>query len=630
MCGIAGLIGTRPLAQGVVAAMTDLLAHRGPDDSGQWRSDDGLVELGHRRLSIIDTTEGGHQPMVRDDLVIVFNGEIYNYKELKAELQADGVQFRTHSDTEVILAAHQHWGDDAMARFNGMFAYALLDRRRNVLICARDRFGEKPFLFSVQPGFFAFASEYKALLALDGISRDYAPTSLLRFLEGMNQGLDDGRQTLFPAINQLLPGEKMVVDLGSLSWTVTRYWTIAPDLALATLSVADASARLRELLVDSVRLRLRSDVPVGSCLSGGLDSGAIVCIARSLMGEGVPYHVFTGRFPGTSADEWEYASQVVAATGAISHVVEPRADTFLTDLADFVWANELPVGSTSQYAQYCVFRLARETGVTVLLDGQGADEVLGGYEQYFGPYLDSLPPARRADEAALIRARYPKALPTGSQSALSNLPPALRWLLASLTGKGSDPTFGIAFGHVGKVAKGNKVALDPRFHPLAGALVRDSFEKHLPALLRYGDRNSMAHSREVRLPFCDHRIAEFALSLPPELLMGDVQTKRLLREATRGILPEPVRTRWNKQGFLPPQDLWFKDRLLDHAEALFNDPAFARSGLWNVRWWRNAARRLRAGDTHLAWILWRPVVAQAWMDHFLARVQAMRPLRVLA
>lgn len=628
MCGIAGILGrvaTRPEA---VRVMTDRMAHRGPDDAGLWQSADGRVVLGHRRLSILDTSAAGHQPMERGDLVLVFNGEIYNYLELRAELQAAGAAFGTGSDTEVVLAAHEAWGDDAPARFNGMFAYALLDRRRNRLVACRDRFGEKPFLFAPVDRFFAFASEYKALLALEGIARDHAEGPLMDFLDGMNQGADDARATLFPAIRQLLPGERMVVELDDLSWRVDRYWTLTVDPALAGLGMDEAAARFRDLLTDSVRLRMRSDVPVGSCLSGGLDSSAIVCLARRLLGDDAPYHVFTGRFPGTRSDEWDHARQVIDATGVIPHVVEPTADGFERDLAAFVWANELPVGSTSQYAQYCVFRLARENGVTVLLDGQGADEVLGGYEQYFARYLASLPPAERPAEEARIRARYPKALLAPAQSALTRLPDRLRWLLATATGKGSDPRFGFAFRHAVRPSAG--ATLDDGLAPLPTTLARDSFQAHLPVLLRYGDRNSMAHSREVRLPFCDHRIAEFALSLDPRLLMGEAQTKRLLREAMTGILPEPIRTRWNKQGFLPPQDLWFKAGLLDRAEAMVNDPAFAASGLWNPRWWRSAVRRLRQGEGQLAFILWRPVIAQAWLDHFVAPIKAQAPVPVRA
>ncbi|MBI3444157.1 MAG: asparagine synthase, partial [Magnetospirillum sp.] len=291
------------------------------------------------------------------------------------------------------------------------------------------------------------------------------------------------------------------------------------------------------------------------------------------------------------------------------------------ELPAFLWANELPVNSTSQYAQYCVFRLAAEQGITVLLDGQGADELLGGYEQYFGPYLAA---GMGAEEGA-IRARYPQALDSGATGLKRRLPPGVKRLLARISGRGSDPALGLAPG----LFDGAQGLSPPEgFDPLHGALFRDSFQGHLPTLLRYGDRNSMAHSREVRLPFCDHRLAELAFSLPPSLLMGGAQTKRLLRESMRGILPEPIRTRWNKQGFLPPQDLWLQGGLGRLAEEIIQSPDFAGRGLWNVGWWRAVLGRFQAGETALAWTLWRPLVTESWLTHVLARLESMPRLPV--
>ncbi|CUW38111.1 Putative Asparagine synthetase [Magnetospirillum sp. XM-1] len=621
MCGIAGIIADRPVNTGAVEAMTDRLVHRGPDDGGLWSSGGGHAVLGHRRLSILDTSPAGRQPMERDGLVIVFNGEIYNFVELRAELAALGEAFHGGSDTEVVLAAYGRWGADCFGRFNGMFAMAILDTRRRIMVCARDRFGEKPFLFAARPGLFAFASEYKALLALSEVDRAFSLLPLLRFAHRPATGLDDERATLFPAILQLLPGERLTLDLDGLNYRIDRFWTLERDSALAGIGMDEAAARFRDLLRDSVRLRLRSDVPVGSCLSGGLDSGSIIMLARGLLGEDASYHVFTGRFPGTRADEWEFARHTAEAAGAAVHQVEPTAAGLLADLPDFLWANELPVGSASQYAQYCVFRLAREQGVTVLLDGQGADEILGGYEQYFARYLAGLPMGERRGEEAAIRARYPGALDSPRQAFSKALPPRLRHWLACRSGGGSDLLFGLTSDLAVQVAEANASPLPSvGWSPLAAELMRDSFSTHLPVLLRYGDRNSMAHSREVRLPFCDHRIAEFALSLDPRLLMGDAQTKRLLREAMKGILPEPVRTRWNKQGFLPPQDAWFAQGLVDEAERVIEDPSFAAAGCWNVGWWRGAVRRFRAGQTHLGWVLWRPLMVESWRRCFLGRI----------
>ena len=624
MCGIAGIVGRRPVREGALGRMLDLMAHRGPDGDGLWRSDDGRIALGHRRLAVIDPGPSGAQPMADAEgvAVLTFNGEIYNYKELAERLRAEGVTFRSACDTEVLLQAYLRWGLDALAELNGMFAFCLYDHGSRKLICARDRFGEKPLLFATTPDFVAFASEYKALLALDGVDDSLDEPRLLSFLNQPRQGLDDGSETVFKGIRQVRGGEVLTLDVEDMSWDIARYWSLAPGNQDQRISSDDAAAKFKDLLRDSVRLRMRSDVPLGSCLSGGLDSSAIVCLAREEMEADVPYHVFVGRFPGSSRDEWTYARQVIDATGSTPHTVEPTGRDFLATLDDFLWKNELPVGSASQFAQWRVFETAKEAGVTVLLDGQGGDEILGGYEQYFEAYLASLraqgEPERARHEEAAIRARYPMALADSSTRLKRALPQPLRTGLARVSGKGSDFRFGVR-ADVADMKGGNGL---PRADPLRQALYADCFEGFLSTLLRYGDRNSMAHSREVRLPFLDHRIAEFVFSLGPSHLMGEAKTKRLLRDAMEGVLPDGIVKRWNKQGFLPPQDDWMDGALGERMGDLFHGQAFANRGWWHVSWWRKALERFRAGERHLAQTLWKPFMAEAWIEHVVTRVRA--------
>lgn len=619
MCGIAGIIGRSSVNAEAVRAMGELMAHRGPDGDGLWQSDDGRVCLGHRRLAVLDLDDRAAQPMTSADesLIITYNGELYNYLELKSRLQADGVRFRTTGDTEVVLEAYRAWGENCLDEFNGMFAFAIYDTGARRLFCARDRFGEKPLLFLEQDGVFAFASEYKALFALDGIAVDVDEAALLRFLDNPANGLDHNRNTVFNGIRQLLPGEKMFVELDDLSWAATKYWTGMPGPGdqpmFMSMSDADAIARFRDLLGDAVKIRLRSDVATGSCLSGGLDSSAITCLSRGLQGDDVPYHTFTGRFPDSPSDEGAWAAQVVGATAADSHQTVVDAEGFISDVEQFIWLNELPVDSASQYAQWCVFRLASEAGVTVLLDGQGADEILGGYEQYFVAYCRS--DQGKAEEME-IRERYPMAFSNVDQGWKKALPAGLRRMAARTLGRGTDLKFGIRPHMADAMAA-------PQQQPqtLHQALHTDACGGFLTTLLRYGDRNSMAHSREVRLPFCDHRIAEFAFSLPDRLLMGHAQTKYLLREAMRGVLPETIRTRWNKQGFLPPQDDWFRGGLAEVAEDLFNSQSFIDSSIWDAPWWQGAARRLAGGEEALAGPLWKPFICELWLRNFVARAR---------
>lgn len=631
MCGIVGALARHDKELPLLEPLLASIAHRGPDGERVWTqtTDASAVRLGHRRLSIIDLTEAASQPMADIDgrCQLVFNGEIYNFVELRAELEAHGARFRSASDSEVILEAYKLWGVECLSRFNGMFAFAIWDRVRSKLFCARDRYGEKPFLFVAKPGLFIFASEYKALLQCAGVSRDHDELRLLRSAYNPSTGLDSDRQTAFRDIHQLLPGEALEIGLPALEPRIWRYY--APAVGDERAGVADARIfeEFRELLIDAVRVRLRSDVPIGSCLSGGLDSSAIVCIARRLLGETTIYHTFTGQFPGTYADETKYALDVVAATRVENHLVEPSAERFVDNLQNFVWFNELPVGSSSQFGQWCVFHLARRHGVTVLLDGQGSDELLGGYEQYFSVYLDSL--AERGDtlrieaELPAIRERYPLALNSAARALRDRLPFRLRHFLANRLGIGSNLLYGLKPGVAEQIMAASKRRRLPGFNPLSSALAEDSFGRFLTTLLRYGDRNSMAHSREVRLPFCDHRLADFALSLPPHLLMGEIQTKRLLRESMRGILPESIRTRWNKQGFRPPQDLWFRSPLfLALVRDTLGSTSFRQSPYWIGPAWERMLDRVEAGDLALGWTIWHPFMIEAWRQHFLARIPA--------
>lgn len=630
MCGIIGIVAAEATVNTqAVRVGLGLMAHRGPDGEAVWASKSGRCVLGHRRLAIIDLSPTAAQPMADASgrYVIILNGELYNYLEVRSELRNAGAAFRTESDTEVILEAYKAWGKHCLSRFNGMFAFAIYDSNTETLFCARDRYGEKPFLFSAQADVFAFASEYKALLALRGVSAELDELRLVRAAQNSACGLDGERETVFRGIHQLLPAEALTLDTRTLKVRTWRYWDVETDPQLSTLPDVEIVARFRALLKDSIRLRMRADVPVGSCLSGGLDSGSIVCLARELLGQSAEYHTFTGRFPGTPADEWDYATSLIERMRVKSHAVEPTPERLALELPEFLWFNELPVGSSSQYAQYCVFRLAKEHGVTVLLDGQGADELLGGYEQYFGRYVESLVEvgdhARLNLELSQIRSRYPLALAPRSRALRDRLPFGLRRWLAHKLDRGTSLLFGLKPDVAAKVVSENAFARDRRFNPLTSALYQESFGRYLTTLLRYGDRNSMAHSREVRLPFCDHRLADFVFSLPPCALMGDAQTKRLLRETMRGVLPEVVRTRWNKQGFLPPQAMWFGGPLLEAVREVLHSVTFSSSAVWDSHWWHYALRRLEAGETTLAWSLWHPFIAEMWKIHFLKRVEAV-------
>lgn len=570
MCAITGIVAPGPANEAAVRAMTDRLRHRGPDGSGLWRSTDGRCVFGHRRLAIIDLSATGQQPMqlTDHDIAVTYNGEIYNYLELRERLQARGHRFRSHSDTEVLLRAYVEWGDEFLSELNGMFAFALWDGRVRQVLCARDRFGEKPFLYTQVDGAFAFASEAKALGLLRGLDASI-DDGLLAWYAHDSTWIDASKRTLVRGIQQLLPAHALRLYVGPDRVEVLRewcYWGI--DYTGRHGYGADDSAhgarQLYDLLADSVRLRLRSDVPVGSCLSGGLDSSAVVSLMRRLEPT-ADIRTFTGRFPGHKLDEGHFARLVVERNRTVPSEVTPTPERFEKEAGRLYWHADFPLGGMSQFAQWCVFQLAAENSVTVLLDGQGSDEQLAGYgSAIVAAFLDQL----GADHRWLAwlkerraAAREAPELFSWPRLALNRTPlkvlvPALRFV----GGRGAVTRSTLFHRDWLEASRAlspyeDAVADAGAQHKFSRTLWQLSFRTMLSSLLRYGDRLSMAHSREVRLPFCDHRIAELTFAMAPDLLVGDGQAKRVLRLAIQGLVPDEIAVR-PKQGFIPPQDQW--------------------------------------------------------------------------
>jgi asparagine synthase (glutamine-hydrolysing) len=545
MCGIAGIVGA-PVDEAVLTVMAERMAHRGPDSQGVWQ--DGTAGLAIRRLAIIDLDHRSDQPLDLGPWHLVFNGEIYNYRELREQLQGLGHRFVTEGDGEVLLHAWDEWEEAALDRVNGMFAVALWHEERRELVCARDPFGEKPLYWARLDTGIVFASEIAALLAARPELNVASPEALAPFL-----GLSDMpavSETFFANIEQLPAAHFLRVRDGCA--VAHRYWR--PQPVEVPTQYEEAASDLRELLTDSIRLRLRSDVPVGTSLSGGIDSSAVVGLASRIAGEH-RRHAFTARFPGFPRDEWRYAQAVAGSAGVTQHhEVLPTADDLLADLADVIGCQGEPFGSASIYAQWRVMRSARDAGITVLLDGQGADELFGGYPSALGWALRS---QGMAGVARGLLSRTERA-----NLVLAMEGERIRAPMLFVSAFRRRQTTPYASREVRETVARRPRLLTPSdgFRtPLARELLRQTFHTSLPDLLRYADRNSMAHSREVRLPFLDRRIAEFALSLPAKFLYRRGVTKAVLREAVRGIVPAEVLARRDKVGFEPPQATWFAE-----------------------------------------------------------------------
>jgi len=668
MCGISALIATREdLGRYALSPMSDVVRHRGPDDEGfvaflgehldpavfggadtpaachatahrylpesdiPARRDGTLVALGHRRLSIIDLSHTGHQPMCSPDrnAWIVYNGEVYNHIELRAELERLGHRFASHSDTEVMLAAYEQWGPACLERFNGMFAFVLVDRARRRVLAARDRFGVKPLYYWVAPdGTIALASEIKQFTALPGWRAAMNGQRAYDFLAwGMCEHTDE---TLFAGVRQVRGGEAVELDLDALRSTppsagarlpVRAWYELRPRTIVGSLS--ETAADFRELLIDSVRLRLRADVPVGSCLSGGLDSSSIVCLMNDLLrterAEGLQ-RTFSAITDVARYDERRYVDEVVRAINLEAHQVHPQLPDLFGAVDRITWHQDEPFGSTSIYAQWHVFKLAADHGVKVMLDGQGADESLAGYHVFFGSRLAAL--ARRLrvgellKEVGALRQLHGYGNVWSIRQALGALAP--RRLTGVLRGFGDTGSLEPAWLDVDRLGA-------RALHPLdeLEGFARNSVEAlseaqllrtSLPMLLHWEDRDSMAHSVEARVPFLDYRLVEFALGLPEHYKIHRGVTKRVLREAMSGILPELVRTRTDKLGFQTPEEEWMRSspepfraalrRAVEGSEGIIRPAAIT------------LFEDVIAGRRPFSFLPWRIIAFGAWKERF--------------
>jgi asparagine synthase (glutamine-hydrolysing) len=644
MCGIAGVVARSGGGLAPIRAMTEALRHRGPDDEGYLLADSrggglcayagpdtvgGLrlpplpahppeamdVALGHRRLAILDLSPAGHGPMASADgrLWITYNGEVYNYLELRRELEQLGHAFRSGTDTEVLLAAYAQWGKAALHRFNGMWSFAIYDARERVLFCARDRFGVKPFHYHWDGALFAFASEIKALLAHPGVPRRAHAGALSAFLAG--GAVDEGAQTCLDGIARLQGGHHLTLDLRARRLSIERWY------ALPETPAHGGPEQLAAALEDAVRLRLRSDVDVGTCLSGGLDSSAIVALcARLRTGEQTSaHHSFSVLYPDRGLDESAHVAAVVAATGVRDHRATPTAAELARDLPALARAQDEPFPSAALYSQYRVMQLAHAAGLKVLLDGQGADEVLAGYHYHFGPFLADVARThgawRALREARAIRSVTGRPLP----------------FLLGMLGFHALPfpdavrDFAVSRFATHSRLPGRMLLESGLDFPSARHLPRASLaeerradinEASLPALLRYEDRNAMAFSIEARTPFLDYRLVESALGWPAEALIRDGWTKAPLRDATRGLVPETVRLRRDKLGFATPERRFLREMAPQVRDWLGPDArigAFLRPGrLRPFLGGSDAALAARPG-------LFRLLSAEMWLRHVVER-----------
>ena len=635
MCGIAGIFNSdqSPCDPSDVQSLTDALSHRGPDGWGIHT--DGPVGLGHRRLAILDLSESGKQPLAFGDRYwITYNGEVYNFVELRKELEALGQTFTTNTDTEVVVAAYHQWGADFVLKMNGMWAFAIWDSHKRELFLSRDRFGVKPIHYLADGKRFVFASELKSFLNLRGFTARENEEETRRQL---TTGHESPEQTLLHGVKLLRPGHNMLVSASGIrTW---RWWSTLDHLEDVPKSFPEQVEQFRELFLDACRMRLRSDVPIATCLSGGLDSSSILCSLAAMSKAGTSrltsdYHrAFVATFVGTEHDELEYAKAAIEKAGADPRYrpMDPAALT--ADLLQYAYDFEV-IGQGLMLPVWALYRELRRDQVVVSLDGLGADELLMGY----GGSLKNLlrtngnllrSPFRTLDLAQTLHRQFPGGASVAQ--ILSESDPTLR-LLASVSRPArrafkSAPTSSQVSGpkwFKPWVSAGDEV--DPAERAAMNSLTpinRELYQQfHLgvnQSLLRKYDRISMAHGVEVRLPFMDWRLVTFAFSLPDQSKVGDGYSKRILREAMREILPDQIRTRTVKIGFQSPLADWMNGGLGDWVWKRSQTPHFLESPVVNgpaIRDFiapRHATKNWNNTDARL---VWRHLQADLWRESF--------------
>ena len=621
MCGIAGCyLINKKVDRETFEQMVDIISYRGPDDRDTFY--EGNLALGHRRLSIIDLSEAGHQPFhYKDRYVVVFNGEIYNYKELREELISRGCSFVSECDTEVLIAAYDQYGPACVDRFNGMWAFAVYDRKEKTVFLSRDRFGVKPLYYYHKDGSFIFASEGKQIIMMAGHRfRVNRP----RLMEYMIRGVHDHtEETMFMDIMQLRGGCSMLYRMEKDSISVKRYYDLSETVP-GNESFEEAAANFRKCFENAIRLRLRADVPVGYCLSGGLDSSSIVCMADSIIkkdGLKVEQESISSCFEDKRYDEQEYIDEVLKHTEVRGHKIFPQGSSVLDDLDDVLWHMDEPFGSTSMYAQWNVFKGAKEHGLTVMLDGQGADEQLAGYTGFYSVIL-----AEYLRKLRLRRFRHElecyKKLRASTEKYVNSKKIIIEAVIgAFLPGKlqkfGKIHMFYLKQGLPFEPEDIKKTIYGIDLYPAGDSrrYILDQLKCNLSMLLHYEDRNSMAHSIESRVPFMDPELAGCAFRMPIDYKLRDGITKYVVREGLKDVLPDKIRNRYSKLGFVTPEDQWinnspevFRKEIEEAADVLA--PLLKKE---RVMAWYD---RIEGNVQRMDFMPWRIICASHWVKLF--------------
>ncbi len=646
MCGFVSVYQfsappSRDALQDLLQRMNQTLVHRGPDDEGYFLTEDRHLGFAHRRLSILDLTSAGAQPMSSPDgdFCIVYNGEIFNYLEIRQELSEKGAHFRTQTDTEVILKAYEEWGEKCLERFNGMFAFVLWDRRRKLLFAARDRFGIKPFYYFWDGDSFLAASEVKALLSHPLVRRTANEETIYDYLLFGFQ--DHSAATFFRSIQQLPPSHYLMIDTQTGKMKTERWWDLKSNEPSngKNVDINDAKRRFHDLLADSIKLRLRSDVPIGVCVSGGLDSSAIAYLVEKVERNGRQNHAgshpsrkgFSCCFEDSECDDRLYIDAVTNGLSMEPHKVFPQGEDLWKDLEEMTWMMDEPFRSSNQFSQWTLMKLISKNGIRVAMSGQGADEILGGYRGYASVFIATLFRQHkwrqawhewvqtRSDERGISKLMLTGRILYGlSPSIFSNAVPIME-RATGINLKMKSREFidaGFLQRHSGRYVDRLKNQ-HVNWSNVRRKLYEDLFKYSLPQLLHYEDRMGMAFSVETRHPFLDHRLIEYLYSLPSSLIYRNGQHKWILRQSMSDILPEVISNRKDKKGFITPESRWTKMGAAYMTKLFSSNSGMAASPFVNSKKILNGLSSNVQKDAYSQHTdIWRPLNLEVWLRKF--------------
>jgi asparagine synthase (glutamine-hydrolysing) len=609
MCGITGGISLNGSFdfRVEIGLMNDIIAHRGPNSKGIYVDEMSRICFGHRRLSILDLSELGQQPFKIEDYVISYNGEVYNYIELRGELEAIGVKFYSETDTEVILQAYINWGDTCVNKFNGMWAFAIYNPKKQEVFCSRDRFGIKPFYYTIIQNRFYFASEIKAFLVLDGWESVLNLNRAYDFLEFSLTSHTS--ETMLEGVLELRGGNNLNISINKGTYIINQYYSYDEDNKnFNGFSENQHFNHFEQLFRDAIRISLRSDVKVGSALSGGLDSSTIVSIINEqlkFIGEEHKQECVSAVFThfDKNIDESIFIDLLAKEKFIQVHKVQPSWDHLIENLDKMVWHQDEPIPTLSIYAQFTVFEEASRKGLIVMLDGQGADEILGGYESFYEGYFKEL-----------LRSNPFLVLPALIGYSFNHKKIPFKKLRNKFFGSLSQQNWftEIFINKVQKFERNKKKSVR--------GMSEDYLEHFgLHSLLKFEDRNSMAFSVESRVPFLDFRVVEYALSAPTSIKIKNGIRKYILRKAFQKILPKAIYSRFDKLGFPTPQERWTIENY-EIVTKMLNEAIQSMPQIFNLESFKKAKFLLKDGDKDFIYLAWRIILFGKWIKLFKVKI----------